>query len=139
MPDQPLYLYGSGYPGGKSFNIAAFTMPQDQTKDGDLGRNLLRGVGAWQADVALHQEFRLVEHSTVQFRAEAFNVFNHPNFANPSPGSIPQQDIASGAGFGVSQVSLAAGLSPPGTLGQLNQLFQVGGPRSLQLALRLTF
>ena len=35
-------------------------------------------------DFALHRTFRLSNRTTLQFRAEAFNIFNHPNFANPS-------------------------------------------------------
>jgi hypothetical protein len=141
VPGQPLYLYGSGYPGGKSFNGAAFTTPPYGALEGDLGRNALRGFGAWQADLALHREFRLTEHTTMQFRGEAFNVLNHPNFANPyAYRNGPQGDVASGTpNWNISQASLAGGLSPIGALGELNRLFQVGGPRSLQLALRLTF
>ena len=140
VPGQPLYLYGGGYPGGKSINPDAF-MPVSGAEQGDLGRNVLRGLGAWQADLALHRELRLSEHSTMQFRGEAFNVFNHPNFANlGGNGKVPQQAIwLQSYFFGAPLYSLAAGLSPQGALGQLNQLFQIGGPRSLQLALRLTF
>jgi hypothetical protein len=83
VPGQPLYLYGGGYPGGKSLNIGAFAAPPEGVEQGTLGRNALQGFGAWQADVALHRDFRLAEHTTMQFRCEAFNVFNHPNFANP--------------------------------------------------------
>jgi hypothetical protein len=57
-PGLPLVLYGSQYPGGKAFNPAAFT-PASSGRQGDLGRNVLRGFGAWQADVAvrgLHRE-----------------------------------------------------------------------------------
>jgi hypothetical protein len=141
VPGQPLYLYGSGYPGGKSFNSAAFAAPPQGAANGDLGRNVLRGFGAWQADLAIHRNFRVTEHVTMQLRGEAFNVFNHPNFANPSgaASAFPLQDIAFQPNWAVSQATLAAALSNLGTLGQLNQLFQVGGPRSLQLALRLTF
>jgi len=134
VPGQPLYLYASGYPGGKSFNGAAFAAP-DGVERGNLGRNALRGFGAWQADLALHREFRLSEHTTVQFRGEAFNVFNHPNFGNPGGWTA----YPLGAGALLSRSSLAAGLSAEGTLGELNHLFQVGGSRSLQLALRLRF
>ncbi len=135
VPGQPLYLYGGGYPGGKSFNAGAFAVPPAGVEQGTLGRNALRGFDGWQADVALQRRFRLAEHTTMQFRGEAFNVFNHPNFANPLGLVLPPQATAEL----LSASSLAAMLSGTGTLGQLNQLFQIGGPRSLQLALRLNF
>jgi hypothetical protein len=135
VPGQPLYLHGSEYPGGKSFNIAAFTRPPVGASQGNLGRNVLRGFGAWQADLALHRSFRLSEQAAVEFRWEAFNAFNHPNFADPG-GFITTPQGTAGM---ISPSSLAAALSPPGTLGELNQVFQIGGARSLQLALRLSF
>jgi hypothetical protein len=139
VPGQPLYLYSGALPGGKRFNPAAFVNPPANVTQGSLGRNVLRGFGAWQADLALHREFRLAEHTSLQFRGEAFNVFNHPNFANPYSGINPKYAMTGGSTFGEAQSSLAAGLSSVGVLGQLSQLFQIGGPRSLQLALRLTF
>jgi hypothetical protein len=57
VPGQPLYLYGPQFPGGKSFNSAAFSIPPNG-QNGDLGRNVLRGFGAWQIDFSLHREFR---------------------------------------------------------------------------------
>ncbi len=139
VPDQPLYLYGSGFPGGKSFNSSAFSIPPDGL-DGNLGRNVLRGLGAWQIDFSLHREFRLSEGASLQLRAEAFNIFNHPNFANPSdPNSPGRLTLAPGPGFGSSTQMLATGLSPSNSVGQLSPLFQIGGPRSLQFALRLRF
>src|SRR5262249_1366640 len=51
VPGVPLVLYGAQYPGGKSFNGAAFTESPAGTQ-GDFGRNVLRGFGAAQADVA---------------------------------------------------------------------------------------
>jgi len=71
-------------------------------------------------------------------RGEAFNLFNHPNFATFS-GDQPQSIDTLFNPNNVSQRSLAASLSPSGPLGQLNQLFQIGAPRSLQFALRLRF
>lgn len=144
VPGQPLYLYSNAFPGGKSINSAAFASPPDGVAQGDLGRNALRGFGAWQADVALHRQFRLSEHTSLQLRVEAFNLLNHPNFAPPSDpgggaGTQTISELAPGGLYGVSQLSLAGGLSSAGTLGQLNQLFQIGGPRSLQFALRLAF
>jgi Carboxypeptidase regulatory-like domain/TonB dependent receptor len=138
VPGQPLYLYSASYPGGKSYNYAAFTNPPSGALEGDLGRNVLRGFGAWQVDLALHRQFHLSERAGLQFRAEAFNVFNHPNFANPSLSTNPNVAFAV-PGFGLSQGTLASALTPVGTLGELSPLFQIGGPRVLQFALRLTF
>src|ERR1700689_1425637 len=100
VPGQPLYLYGPGFPGGKSLNSAAFSIPPNGL-DGDLGRNVLRGLGAWQIDFSLHREFRLSEGLSLQLRAEAFNIFNHPNFANPSDEyAFGRLTFAPGPGFG---------------------------------------
>jgi hypothetical protein len=63
----------------------------------------------------------------IQFRADAFNVVNHPNFTNP-PGYVEFDPP-----FLQSMVMLNQGL------GGLNPLFQQGGPRSLQLSLKLSF
>jgi hypothetical protein len=136
---QPLYLYGPGFPGGKSFNGAAFSIPPNGL-DGDLGRNVLRGLGAWQIDFSLHRDFRLSEGLSLQLRAEAFNILNHPNFANPSdPGSPGRLTFAPGPGFGSASETLANGLGPSNVLGQVSSVFQVGGPRSMQFALRIRF
>jgi hypothetical protein len=54
VPGVPLVLDGSHYPGGKAFNPAAFTAPPTE-QQGDFGRNVLRGFGAWQADVAFQR------------------------------------------------------------------------------------
>jgi hypothetical protein len=139
VPGQPMYLRGSGFPGGKSFNGAAFSIPPPGL-DGNLGRNGLRGLGAWQIDFSLHREFRLSEGLSLQLRAEAFNIFNHPNFANPSDPDAPGRlTLAPGPGFGSATQMLATGLGPSNVVGQLSPLFQIGGPRSIQFALRLRF
>jgi len=132
VPGQPFYLYGNQYPGGKAFNPAAFTDPPVGT-EGDLGRNTLRGFGAWQNNFAIHRVFKLSEKLHLQFRAEAFNIFNHPNFADPYgfwPYTFPE--------FGISQSSLANGL---GSFigGGLNPIYQIGAPRSWQFGLKLEF
>jgi hypothetical protein len=138
VPGEPLYLYGSEYPGGKSFNIAAFAAPTGA--QGDLGRNVMRGLGAWQIDFALHREFALSDRFTLQLRAEVFNLLNHPNFANPSdtdsPGVLTVEPIPQ---WGAATQTLANGLSPSAVVGQLSPLFQIGGPRTTQFALRLHF
>jgi len=139
IPGQPLYLYGSRFAGGKSYNRAAFSIPPNG-RDGDLGRNVLRGFDAWQIDFALQREFLLSERIKMQFRAEAFNILNHPNFANPSdPGNPGILSLDAGPGFGSTTQTLATGLGPNNVLGQLSPLFQIGGPRSMQFAVRLRF
>ncbi len=130
-PGVPLELYGSQYPGGKIFNKAALTAaPTGQ--QGDFGRNVLRGFGAWQADLALQRQFRVTEKVGVRFRTEFFNIFNHPNFGNPN------NDLTSPL-FGHSTQTLASRLGSGGANGGFSPLYQIGGPRSIQLALKLQF
>lgn len=140
---QPLYLYGPQYPGGKRYNYAAFT-PSAFGVEGDFGRNVLRGFGAWQLDFAMHRKFDFSERTSLEFRAEAFNVFNHPNFANPNDSGFLSGDPTSlilvpRQRWGESRAMLANGLSPGLVPGELNPLFQIGGPRTLQFALRLRY
>jgi hypothetical protein len=140
LTGQPLYLYGSQFPGGKAFNPAAFTDPPivvvngiPVVEQGDVPRNFLRGFDAVQWDFAVHRKFPLHESMGLEFRAEMFNLLNHPNFASP-PAMFGQ------LGFGVSNQTLNEGLSPSfaGT-GGFSSLYQLGGPRSIQLALKLSF
>jgi hypothetical protein len=131
VPGVPLELYGSQYPGGKIINPAAFTSaPVGQ--QGNFGRNVLRGFGASQADVALQRRFRVAGAANVLFRIEAFNVFNTPNFASPNNNITDPL-------FGRSTQSLANALGSGGANGGLSPLYQIGGPRSIQLALRLEY
>jgi hypothetical protein len=136
---QPLYLYGPQYPGGKSYNFAAFT-PAAFNKEGDFGRNVLRGFGAWQIDFAMHRKFEFSERTSLEFRAEAFNILNHPNFANPGdPGDPTSLFLEKRPQWGQSSAMLANGLGSTLVPGELNPLFQIGGPRTLQFALRFRY
>jgi hypothetical protein len=130
-PGVPLEIYGSQFPGGKIFNRAAFA-PAPAGTQGNLGRNVLRGFGAWQADVGLQRQFNLTEKLRLRFRAEFFNIFNHPNFGNPT-------NVLTSPLFGRSTQTLANSLGSGGANGGLNPLYQVGGPRSIQFALKLQF
>jgi hypothetical protein len=80
VPGAPLVLHGSQNPGGKILNGVAFTEPHTG-QQGDFERNVLRGFGASQADMALQRQFHLTERMQLRFRGEFFNIFNHPNFA----------------------------------------------------------
>jgi hypothetical protein len=131
VPDVPLELFGSKYPGGKISNSAAFTTPPSG-QQGDFGRNVLRGFGSFQADFAIQRQFRLTERVGLRFRGEFFNILNHPNFG-PTTGDLTSPQ------FGYSTQSLASSLGSGGPNGGLNPLYQIGGPRSIQLALKLQF
>jgi len=130
-PGVPLELFGTGYPGGKAFNKAAFTAaPSGQ--QGDFGRNVLRGFGAAQADIGVQRIFRVTEKLALRFRAEFFNILNHPNFG------APVNNLTNPL-FGRSTQTLANSLGSGGANGGFNPLYQVGGPRSIQLAVKLQF
>jgi hypothetical protein len=125
VPGVPVYLYGAKYPGGRSVNPAAFSLPTG-TNLGDAPRNFVRGLGDTEANFVLRRDFPIGERLHLQFRAEAFNVLNHPNFGyiNPTYGN---------ALFGQATKTLAS------SLGGLTPLYQQGGPRSLQFSLRMEF
>jgi Carboxypeptidase regulatory-like domain/TonB dependent receptor len=123
VPGVPQILEGPQYPGGKAVNPAAFVAPSKNTQ-GNFQRNSLRFFNASQLDVAIRRQFSLTEALNLQFRFEFFNVLNHPNFADPTgfnPGSNVSTQILSRS------------------LGGMSPLYQIGGPRSGQVALKLTF
>ncbi len=151
---QPLYLYGAqcaqllgsvsqggngelqagqSCPGGKALSPNAFVAPAPG-QQGNLGRNALRGFGATQWDLAVHRDFPFRESLKLQFRAEMFNVLNHPNFGPPI------SDIRNKTQFGLSTQTLGNSLAG-GYVGggAFNPLYQLGGPRSMQFALKFMF
>jgi hypothetical protein len=139
VPGQPLALHGSQNPGGMALNAAAFIDPPidsngNPVRQGNLGRNALRGFGAAEWDVAVHREFGIRESLKLQFRAEMFNILNHPNFGPPL------SDLSNTTQFGKATKTLDQNLGG-GNLGAggFNPLYQIGGPRSIQLALKFLF
>jgi hypothetical protein len=90
---------------GNQINIAAFTTPVGHF--GDARRNLLAGPAVFNTDFGISKTFRLRESQRIEFRAEMFNIFNTPQFANPeanlaSPATFGQtfSTITTNAGFG---------------------------------------
>ena len=65
------------------YNPAAFLLPTAGTW-GNLGRGVYTGPGLTSADISLFKNFSFTERIHLQFRAEAFNTLNHPNFATPN-------------------------------------------------------
>ena len=160
VPGIPLYLSGSSYPGGKAFNSNPGTVPSGcpdgsisvgpfcpppidekglPLRQGSLGRNALRGFGATQWDFGVHRVFPLHESMALQVRAEVFNVLNHPNFGPPSS-MLTFTPVIGFPQFGQTTNMLARSLSGDNLAGGgLDPLYQFGGPRSIQLALKLAF
>ena len=122
--------------GGKLLwlNPAAFAAPMPGTF-GDLGRNALRGPGFSQFDLQISRDFQISERHSVTFRAEAFNLLNRANFANPTavlpdvlgeiaPGKPYTAETAHGFGALTSTIGRTVGL---------------GASRQVQLSLRYRF
>jgi hypothetical protein len=151
-PWQSLYLYGSQYPGGRAINPAAFSVPATTFTQGDLQRNGVRGFDVWQEDIAVRREFPIKEGVSLLFRAEAFNVFNHPLIGDVGV-NAGQNILTSGSTldgvnivsttpnktFGISTQSLASSLGGGGADGGFSSLYQIGAPRSMQFAVKLQF
>jgi|HubBroStandDraft_1064217.scaffolds.fasta_scaffold03761_5 hypothetical protein len=125
VPNEPVYIGGRSFPGGRSLNPAAFAAPSG-TELGDAPRNFARGFGETQLNLALRREFRPCDRVRIQFRAESFNMVNHPNFGYVDP-------FLSDATFGQATAMLNQ------SLGTLASQYQQGGPRSFQFALKTLF
>ena len=95
-----------------------------------MARNSVRAYGAWQDDFSIHRQFFVRENTRLLFIAEFFNILNHPNFGQPTTS-------LSSALFGQPTSTLATALQSQ--FSGFSPLYQIGGPRSIQLALKLTF
>jgi hypothetical protein len=87
---EPLWVANHSWP-TSSYNINAFAIePTYDGTPGDtigtVGRNALRGPAYFQFDLSGMKNFAITERVTMQFRADIFNLFNHPNFTNPDGG-----------------------------------------------------
>ena len=113
---------------------------------GNMPRNSLRGPAFKELNFSLFKNTNITEHVVLQFRAEFFNILNHPNFCNPIlPGFISDPatngiDPATGRGLatlpnGTSFLPITA----TGDVGIGNPFLGGGGPRGTQFALKLTF
>jgi TonB-dependent receptor-like protein len=101
---------------------------------GNLGRNTFRDTGFKNVDLSVTKVFKFKERLTAQFRAEFFNILNHPNFANPygGPGGpTASLDPSSGPPFAYSSATPDAASSNP--------VLGAGGARAVQLGLKFIF
>jgi outer membrane receptor protein involved in Fe transport len=103
---------------------------------GTMGRNIFRDSGFRNMDLSVTKQTKFRERLTAQFRAEFFNILNHPNFANPYGGP---------SGFGLGAYAdpsqpgqFGCGCATPDQAGS-NPVLGSGGNRAIQLGLKLIF
>ena len=140
----PLYLQDPNAAGDSRINAAAFSVPQE-LRQGTLGRNALRGFPLSQFNVALRRQFNFSESTSLTIGAEAYNVFNHPNFASPAGNEVSlgtrfatSTPLQANPTFGQSYTNAARNQwGPPGSSFGVN--YYAGGPRTMKLSVKLKF
>jgi hypothetical protein len=102
---------------------------------GNMGRNTFRDSAFRNVDFSTTKNFRFGERLSMQFRAEFFNIFNHPNFANPFGGQNGwghnDPSVPGAGGFGCSCATPDVAASNP--------VIGSGGSRAVQLGLKFIF
>ena len=130
-----------GTPGASTSSLSSFgcyakgnsiMIPPPLGQFGNMGRNLFRDSGFRNFDFSVAKNWHFGERVHAQFRAEFFNIFNHPNFANPYGGQN---------GFGLNDPSVrpfGCGCATP-DVAAANPVIGSGGSRATQLGLKFTF
>jgi Carboxypeptidase regulatory-like domain len=113
-------------------NGSSVMIPPPLGQFGNMRRNIFEDTGFRNLDFAVAKNFHLGETRRLQFRAEFFNIFNHPNFANPYGGQN---------GFGLNDPSVrpfGCGCATP-DVAAANPVIGSGGSRAVQLAGKFIF
>ena len=111
-------------------------IPNGVGQFGTMGRNIFRDTGFRNVDLSVSKTFRFGERFRAQFRVETFNIFNHPNFANPNGGT---STYGQGATADPSQAgAFGCGCSTPDNAA-FNPVLGSGSNRAIQLGLKFTF
>jgi hypothetical protein len=111
---------------------SSILIPPAYGSAGLVSRNIFRDTGYKNWDFSVSKTFTFKERIRAQFRAEFFNILNHPSFANPyggPSGGSGANDPSSAPGYGCGCVTMDEG-------GQ-NPVLGSGGPRDIQLGLKL--
>jgi hypothetical protein len=133
-----------GAPAGHTYSLSTWgcyvmgnsmMLPPAVGTFGTMGRNIFRDFGFRNVDFSAMKNFTLTERVNMQFRAEFFNLFNHPNFANPYGGQNGwghnDPSVPGPGGFGCSCATPDVAASNP--------VIGSGGSRAVQLGLKFTF
>jgi hypothetical protein len=110
----------------------SFMLPPAYGTFGTMGRNSFKDSGFRNWDFSIQKKWKFTERSSAQFRAEFFNILNHPNFANPYGGQN---------GLGLNDPSVppfGCGCVTP-DVAAANPIIGSGGARAVQLGLKLLF
>lgn len=118
-------------PNGKSVLV-----PNATNAFGTMGRNIFRDTGFRNVDLSVSKSFKFGERLKAQFRVETFNIFNHPNFANPwgatsgyGQGAFADPSVPGQFGCGCATPDSAA----------FNPVLGSGSNRAIQLGLKFIF
>src|ERR1041384_7193651 len=123
VPGVPIYLH-NGDP-TQYLNPAAFALP-GVGQNGTLGRGVIRSPGIKNVDFSINKNWRVRERLGLQFRAEMFNVFNHPNFLGVDT-NLAFQNNSTDPNFGKSLNS------------NFGHLSGTRGPREIQFGFKFSF
>ena len=104
---------------------------------GDLGRNAFRGPAYKNFDFSVSRTINVTERVKARLAADFFNVFNHPNFTNPVLPAFVVDAAFNGNTSGVGHGFLPITATPD--IGGGNPFLGGGGPRDIQLSLKVTF
>ncbi len=130
-----------GSPGASTESLAFFgcyangnsvMLPPPLGQFGNMGRNMFEDTGFRNFDFSVAKNFHFGEAKRLQLRAEFFNIFNHPNFANPYGGQN---------GFGLNDPSVqpfGCGCATP-DVAAANPVIGSGGSRAVQLGAKFIF
>lgn len=130
VANTPLWIADGSAPGGRRLNPDAFRAPGGM--QGTLGRNAISGFGMFQADAALRRRFPLAKAASLEVGLACFNVANHPIPADP----VRYRNSVF-FGQSVSLLNLMLGNGSPRS--GLTPAFQLGSPRSVEIAVKLRF
>lgn len=118
-----------------SLNGKSYLLPPAFGTFGNSGRNIFRDTAFHNLDLSVSKNWKFYERLTMQFRAELFNITNHPNFANPWGGT---------SGFGAtfnadpSVGPFGCGCATP-DVAAVNPVLGSGGARAIQFGLKFLF
>ena len=125
------------YPAGGGDGFADSCIPGTR-HFGNEGRNSLIGPHFRQFDFSIFKDTAITEHVKLELRFEAYNLFNHPNFANPYLPAFIADAAANGVGADGRSLG-ALRLTATGDVGIGYPFLGSGGPRGLQVAAKISF